>query len=264
MSMKDLSFEEILARCLDEMAAGADLEQVVARYPAYAAELRPLLEAALRLREVPVPPPRPQAVRQGRARVIARSRPSRASGWGWLQGRRWVSALLTAGLILALLFGGGALGVQAAEASLPGDPFYGLKLWKESLELTWAEWHGDPAPLLVRQLERRSEEMETLQRQGRPVHPAVLQRSARLLIRLILLAERHPDHPVLRQRALQAIERHQAILLALRDRVPPAARPALERALERANRAREVLSSPVPPRPSPGPPPKWPPRGPGR
>ena len=227
--MKDLSFEEILARCLDEMAAGADLEQVVARYPAYAAELRPLLEAALRLREVPVPPPRPQAVRQGRARVIARSRPSRASGWGWLQGRRWVSALLTAGLILALLFGGGALGVQAAEASLPGDPFYGLKLWKESLELTWAEWHGDPAPLLVRQLERRSEEMETLQRQGRPVHPAVLQRSARLLIRLILLAERHPDHPVLRQRALQAIERHQAILLALRDRVPPAARPALER-----------------------------------
>ncbi|WP_376788538.1 hypothetical protein [Thermoflexus sp.] len=264
MSMKDLSFEELLARCLEEMAAGADIEQVVARYPAYAAELRPLLEAALRLRGIPVPPPRPQAIRQGRARVIAWSRPSRASGWGWLRGRRWVSALLTAGLILALLFGGGALGVQAAEASLPGDPFYGLKLWKESLELTWAEWHGDPAPVLVRQLERRSEEMEMLQRQGRPVHPAVLQRSVRLLIQLILLAEHHPDHPVLRQRALQAIERHQAVLLALRDRVPPAARPALERALERANRAREVLSSTVPPRPSPGPPPKWPPRGPGR
>ncbi len=262
--MKNLSFEEILAHCLDEMAAGADIEQVVARYPAYAAELRPLLEAALQLRGIPVPPPRPQAVRQGRARVIARSRPSRASGWGWLQGRRWVSALLTAGLILALLFGGGALGVQAAEASLPGDPLYGLKLWKESLELTWAEWHGDPAPVLVRQLERRSEEMEMLQRQGRPMHPAVLQRSVRLLVRLIVLAEHHPDHPVLRQRALQAIERHQAVLLALHDRVPLAARPALERALERANRAREVLSSTVPPRPSPGPPPKGPPRGPGR
>ncbi|HXF70501.1 MAG TPA: hypothetical protein VNK89_11930 [Thermoflexus sp.] len=251
MSLGKISFEEALARCLDEVAAGGDIEEVVARYPAYAAELRPLLEAALQLRRDIVPPPRPEAVRQGRMRVMAAARRMQAARQGWLAGRRWVSALLTAGLLLALLFGG-TLGVRAAEASLPGDPLYDLKLWKESVELTWAEWQGDPAPVLIRQLERRSEEIEALQRQGRPVHPAALQRSARLLVRLIALAERRPDLPILRQRALQAVEKHQEILMALRDRVPPAAQPALERALERANRAREVLSHKPPLRPTPG------------
>jgi hypothetical protein len=40
------------------------------------------------------------------------------------------------------------------------------------------------------------------------VHPAALQRSARLLIQRILMAEQHLDHPLLRQRALQVIEKH--------------------------------------------------------
>jgi hypothetical protein len=250
MSLKQPSFEEALARCLEEVAAGADVERVVARYPTYAAELRPLLETALRLRGAALPPPREEAVRRGRMRAVAAARRMRSATRSRLTARRWVSALLTAGLLLALLFGGGALGVRAAEASLPGDPLYPLKLLKESAELTWAEWQGDPAPALIHQLERRSEEIEALQRQGRPVHPAALQRSTRLLIRLIILAERHPDHPLLRQRALQAIERHRMVLLALRDRVPPAARPALERALERAERAREVIQkAPIPPGP---------------
>lgn len=263
MPIKKLSFEEALARCLDEVAAGADIEEIVARYPTYAAELRPLLEAALRLRGEIVPPPRSEAVRRGRMRVIAAAQRVQAVRQGWVAGRRWVSALLTAGLLLALLFGG-TLSVRAAEASLPGDPLYDLKLLKESIELTWAEWQGDPTPVLIRQLERRSEEIEALQRQGRPVHPAALQRSARLLVRLVALAERRPDLPILRQRALRAVERHQEVLMALRDRVPSAAQPALERALERANQAREVLSHKPPLRPTPGRPPDRIPPGPKR
>lgn len=260
MSLKEISFEEALARCLDEVAAGADVEQAVARYPAYAAELRPLVETALRLRGAVVPPPRPEAIRRGRARVMAAARQVEVRRRGWSAGRRWISALLTAGLLLALLFGG-TLGVQAAEASLPGDPLYPLKLWKESLELTWAEWHGDPAPVLIRQLERRSEEIEALQHQGRTVHPIALQRSARLLLRLMTLAERRPDLPGLRERALRAVERHEAVLRALQGRVPPAAQPALQRALERADRARAALSRQPPAGPPPGrPPDRLPPR----
>ncbi len=260
MSLKEISFEEALARCLDEVAAGGDVEQVVARYPAYAAELRPLVETALRLEGTVVPPPRPEAIHRGRARVMTVARQAEARRREWLTGRRWVSVLLTAGLLLALLFGG-TLGVQAAEASLPGDPLYPIKLWKESLELTWAEWQGDPVPVLIRHLERRSEEIEALQHQGRTVHPMALQQSARLLIRLIALAERRPDLPALRERALRAVERHEAALLALQERVPPAAQPALQRALERARRAREALSRQTPPAPSPGrPPDRLPPR----
>ncbi len=266
MSLKGIPLEEALARCLEEMAAGADVETVLARYPAYAAELRPLLEAALRLGGEIVPPPRPASVRRGRARAMeAAWRRRRAlEQQGWWTGRRWISALLTAGLLLALLFGGGALGVQAAEASLPGDPLYPLKLWKESVELAWAEWHGDPTPVLIRQLERRSEEMEALQRQGRMVHPSALQQSTRLLIRLIALAERRSDLPALRERALRAVKKHETILETLRERVPPAARPALERALERARRAQEVLSRTPPERPAPERPPNRPAPGPKR
>ncbi len=261
MSLREISFEEALARCLDEVAAGADVEQVVARYPAYAAELRPLVETALRLEGMVVPPPRPEAIRRGRVRVMAAARQVEVRRRGWWTGRRWISALLTAGLLLSLLFGGGTVGVRAAEASLPGDPLYPLKLWKESLELTWAEWQGDPAPVLIRQLELRSEEIETLQHQGRAVHPMALQQSARLLVRLITLAERRPDLPALRERALRAVERHEAVLRVLQGRVPPAAQPALQRALERAHWAREVLSRQPPPAPSPGrPPDRLPPR----
>jgi len=64
------------------------------------------------------------------------------------------------------------------------------------------------------------------------------------LIQLIVLAEQHPDHPLLQQRALQAIEKHRMILLALREWVPLAARPALER-VDRAQEA--IRKAPVPP-----------------
>ncbi|MBO9362020.1 MAG: hypothetical protein J7452_07435 [Thermoflexus sp.] len=50
--------------------------------------------------------------------------------------RWWVSALLTAGLLLTSLSRGGAPGVWAVEASLRGDPLDPLKLLKESAELT--------------------------------------------------------------------------------------------------------------------------------
>lgn len=268
MRMKrEPSFEEALEQCLEALRRGAgDPEALAARYPAYADRLRPLLETASRLRTVDLPPPRPEAVRRGRARVVAAARhrgvpaTSRAMG-----GRRgWVSALLTVGLLLALLFGGGALGVRAAEASLPGDPLYGVKLLAESAELAWAERWGDPTPVLMRQIERRSLELEALQRQGRGAHPAALDRSALLLIRLARLAERHPEHPLLRERALAAVARHRAILEALAEQAPPAARPALQRALERAHRAQEILSK-LPRRSPPGPSPERPrPLRPGR
>ncbi len=256
MRMRKIPLEEALARCLDEIRAGADIEQVLARYPADAAALRPLLELALQLQGTNIPPPRPEAFRRGRARVMAAAQRMQPARSAWHPGHRWVSALLAAGLMLALLLGGGTLGMHAAEASMPGDPLYPLKLLKESAELAWAERQGNPLPVVIRQLERRSEEIETVQRQGRPIHPAVLQQSTRLLIRLLALAQQRPDSPAARERALRAVETHQRLLLALRDRVPPAARPALERALERANRAREVLSQ----RPPPG----RPGRGPGR
>ncbi len=248
MRMRKIPLDEALARCLDEIRAGADIEQVLARYPTDAAALRPLLELALQLQEVSIPSPRPEAIQRGRARVMAAAQRIQSIRTGWHPGRRWVPALLTAGLMLALLLGGGALGVQAAEASLPGDPLYPLKLLKESAELAWAERQGDPLPIVIRQLERRSEEIETMRRQGRPIHPTVFQRSARLLTRLLALAEQQLDSPGTRERALRAIEKHQSLLRTLRNRVPPAARPALERALERANRAQEMLSR----RPSPG------------
>lgn len=129
--MNDPAFELILDQALQLRAAGSSVEACLARFPQYAAELRPLLETAahaaggLRAGE-PLPTP---DLGRGRTRVLRAARWSRSPTAGPLW--RWATALAFG---LALIFG---VSVASAQ-SLPGDGLYPVKRALEAAQLALA------------------------------------------------------------------------------------------------------------------------------
>lgn len=63
-----------LEECLGALAQGASLEQVLARYPQQAYELRPLLTAAPVVRSMGRLAPAPASAARSRARLVAETR----------------------------------------------------------------------------------------------------------------------------------------------------------------------------------------------
>jgi hypothetical protein len=110
----DLS--SILDQCLDDLARGRSLSACLGRYPEYADELRPLLKAAIRMRQSPHPVARPAAVEQGRARMLAALKggaafarrekrlaaPRKGQRWTWRLVLRGAMAAVTVIAVLAM------------------------------------------------------------------------------------------------------------------------------------------------------------------
>jgi len=162
-----------LDECLTAIASGTTVEAAVARYPALADELRPMLEAAQAAGAWSAPVAVPHAVQMSsRAGFLARAAELRAgaspaSRRGFLQQllttRAWATGLA---VVLALVIG--TYGVVSASApSLPGDTLYGVKRTVEQVEMSLA-----PDPQTRAQLEeqfavRRVDETRALTAQKR-------------------------------------------------------------------------------------------------
>ncbi len=142
--------ELALDDCLQRLAAGtSSLGQCLARYPQYAAELRPLLVTALQLQQGRQL--RPSGAMRDRARVkLARHMDSHP--------RRRKSrpiprlAFAMAALALAVLTAGTAF----AQTALPGQTLYDLKL---STERIWRAASSDPMAVDLSLADRRADEL---------------------------------------------------------------------------------------------------------
>ncbi len=128
-------FETVLDECLDRIQAGATVEACLARFPEHAEALHPLLRMASAVRAVPPPRPDPAAVyagRQGMLRAVTERnarQPLLAGLFRW----PWARAALALA-VLFLVVGFGARGLVAVSAdSLPGDRFYPVKRFTESV-----------------------------------------------------------------------------------------------------------------------------------
>lgn len=124
-----------LEECLKAIEAGRDLEEALKAYPDLEAELRPLLEAALRARtaggfDVPN-----EAQRRGRARLMQRAAGLRAAR---RTPRRVIPVLpriaLALGLVGVLVLSSTGL-VSASSGALPGDQLYPVKRTWEDVRL---------------------------------------------------------------------------------------------------------------------------------
>ncbi len=144
--MKD--FQRILEECLTRLSNGtATVDECLARYPEHAAQLKPLLQTALRLnrgREV-MPSPTFNAYTRSAVVQYIRSHPRQPRNVMPLFQR---SALAFAMLVIALV----ATGTAQAQSALPGDTFYG---WKLTSEHVWRAFTLDPVATDLMFAERR-------------------------------------------------------------------------------------------------------------
>lgn len=123
-------FDDVLDQCLSDLLTGrADVDTLVARFPAEEAELRPLLEAARQLRSDGVDPaPEPAWVEDGWRRLAVAIRDRRdapTSLWdriaalaGWLLPRNW-SGRARAAVVVGAVGLVGASGFAAAAGGMP-------------------------------------------------------------------------------------------------------------------------------------------------
>jgi len=125
---------DILEICLDELDNGTELENILIRYPDQAAELRPMLQAALTAKLVAVPAPSLNILNRNQAKVLQRfdqildAKPATRKLFPSLR-----LGMVAFGLLLVFLFSGTNL-VRASFKSLPGDGLYPVKRsWENTI-----------------------------------------------------------------------------------------------------------------------------------
>jgi hypothetical protein len=151
-------FELILEECLAQMRAGKSLEECLSAHPAQADRLLPILQAAARVWEIPVPRARPDAVQAGRERLLASANsqtvsPARVSSGRFARYTRQLLGTLPiltlgknhsslsfafrmAAILLIVLLATGGITIKASASSLPGDRLYSVKRTWEGIRLS--------------------------------------------------------------------------------------------------------------------------------
>lgn len=180
---------DILDDCLTRMRQGYTLVECLALYPEYAGELKPLLETAAAIYQVPPLVPSPQAMAAGRARLLRRAaqlRLLRAAPGPLARLGQFLSTLsletffprrlvpaaaAVMACLLLIVFGM----VPAAADSLPDSPLYPVKRVIEETQVALTFDPDEQARLQVALAARRTEEIETQVNQGRPLPVSVLE-----------------------------------------------------------------------------------------
>ena len=161
---------DMLASALDAVASGATVEQALARSPQQAAELRPLLEAALRARALAAPEPSDDARLIARAALLraatARRAPAPVTPHPAVRRSRWL--VFAPAVLAAGVFAGVALPLVGAldAGAIPGDWNYGLKRAGERVQLALTTDTTDRRLLRLAFARRRLDEIEKLSQNG--------------------------------------------------------------------------------------------------
>ncbi|MFN8376893.1 MAG: hypothetical protein U0694_28970, partial [Anaerolineae bacterium] len=133
--------DTIVEDCLDAIQRGdATLEDCLRRYPAAAAELKPLLQIALLTSRLKAPQMSAERV-QALDKQLRTSMPPQTASRPQSSIRLWQPfvRLAAALLVIAVLaLGSGAGLVSASENTLPGDTLYPVKRVWESARVTFA------------------------------------------------------------------------------------------------------------------------------
>jgi hypothetical protein len=182
---KSKEFDNILDECLQRLLVkGETIEQCLQSHPEQAAQLKPLLEAALAVKEASAIQPRAEF--KARARYQFRSALQEATSrrsrpfFGWLP--RWATVVTI--VLVLLLVGGGTVAVAAG--SMPDSPLYTVKLATEQVQLTLTPSQIGKARLCARLADRRVAEIIYMANKGDAQQVALI--TQRLDKRLAMLA----------------------------------------------------------------------------
>lgn len=150
------------------MLHGETLEQCLERFPAHAAELRPLLETAMVLRRAASFQPRPEFREEARHRfqreLLGMASRTRQPSPRQFRRPRW--AMVMAVILAVLMAGGGT--VAASNASMPDQPLYPVKMAVERTWLALTPSSLGKAELYAMLTERRITEITRMVDEGKP------------------------------------------------------------------------------------------------
>ncbi len=169
------NMDNILNECLERVVFhGESMEKVLKSYPAYAAELEPLLKTALVVKKAAAISPR--ADFKARARYefhqALAQRKSGKHGFFTNLMPRWATALSVA--LAVLLVSSGT--VAAASNSMPDSPLYPVKLATEQAQMTMTFSDEGKAELYAELTDKRVEEIVYMANKGDGAGVAVLSR----------------------------------------------------------------------------------------
>lgn len=265
-----MNFEEILANCLDALERGETIESCLARYPAQATELAPLLHIATTVRSTPRPRMSAQAFQRGREAVQAQARhqhslhqpfaasakptprPSAMHSPVVISKPRLRQPLLqkpfvflqrTTGVFVALVLCLGMLSLtRHIITSLPGNILYPVKILCENMEGVLLTAAGEQVTWRARQTENRLQELVMLTQQEQTATADLVQNIDANLQATLVASNQLPLAQ--RNQFLQAwVERLQSIK---KDKqLPPTVTLTLEKAITTVRSATQVTSAPV-------------------
>ncbi len=159
---------DILEICLQELENGADIDTVISRYPDLAGELRPILTASIKARNMAALDPSPEVLRRGRAKLLQRASEMREAKFA---PRKRVIPLfqrIAISFTLATLFLASGTGlVSASSSALPGENLYTVKITWENLRLFFAFDHATRELLEYTFEDERLHEINELMMEGR-------------------------------------------------------------------------------------------------
>jgi hypothetical protein len=155
----DTRFEAKLIECLSALDQGESIDQVLARYPAEAVQLRPYLVTAMQLPAMRMQPSEAQKMKSREAFLhqAAALRQSKRRSIGFFP--RFATALIAGALILAVVSVGA---VAASGSALPGDPLYGLKRTVENARLALSPDDSARGALAAQFEQTRIDEVKSL------------------------------------------------------------------------------------------------------
>ena len=240
------SFDDILELCLDRMAKGDTIEQCLESYPEQAAELEPLLTAALcAAKASSVIEPRPEFQRLAKQRLLStiaakekKKIEHRMPFWGWQ--RRWAVALT---VVLVILLAGVST-VTASASSLPGDTLYPVKTATEDVQGFFTFGSEAKANFYTKLAQRRLDELKLLVEKNRQIPQsllAVMNKETDGAIEILGKNKQVGNESI--DRLMVVTSNEKAVLTELIEKVPPKAKLKLQQALQRSEdaHARAVL-----------------------
>ena len=231
--MKVQPYEQLLERCLQEVARTGDAEAVLAHYPQHADRLRPLLQVALATSQMyaDVPAP-PRGLAAGRRRLLETAAQQRVQApatrtlshnterkpkMQLLFATKIISAVLAVVVSLSAVGGGAAV---AASGSIPGDVLYPVKLTGEDLRLSLASTPEAQVALSLQFADQRVAEIRAMVGRERQVPDTVVTRMEQHIFRAMNQAARASDEemPGLLERIMQRTQAQVQALEQLRAR----------------------------------------------
>jgi len=168
---QSLDLYTLLENCLARLHAGEDLETVLKAYPQQAADLRPLLVAALKAQRNGIPLRVPASAQiDSRTRFLMEAQRRQAQPRGFWS-RLNLAGALTAAILLVFV---GAFGTSLASAdSIPGQTLYPVKRVVERAQLALTSDQSTRLDLEEEFDRRRILEAEKLEVSGRTESVAV-------------------------------------------------------------------------------------------